>query len=400
VITVARVLVAAALVTCLLGAGCASRHEQTVTTEASVSSSTTGTPTTTTNAAPIALAPRTVSAPSYRRNTLILEGSAPSGAVYDYVHDCMGGKLLVDDTESGKTIVSAESGKVVKRLPGPQRPGWFMGNIDFSERWAVWYETPVSSEEEWALYCLDLEKTEPQLLSSAISGEVQFPLFSLVGDRVVWYENRHQGSQILSATLYYRDLSTGDAWQLQGTDQAFDLPQIVGDRVWWMEYTASDGTNTLLRSAALADGQAYPPIHLQNSDWVYYWPAVSESGAVAWIVRGYQLPDEGTLYVQMQDGRRFSLEGTARTVRFIGDLLVYDSLVVEGGIEREIITAVDLETETKWIVEASDVGESGDSWTMAIIRSRPDNTLVLQRPYRPQGVLAGLEVQLVRIPES
>lgn len=398
-ITVARMLFAAALVACLLGAGCASRHEQAVTTEAPVSSSTTGISATTAGAAPIALALRTVSAPSYTRNTLILEGSAPSGGVYDWVYDCVDGKLLVDDTESGKTVFDAESGEVVKHLPGPQRPGWFMGNIDLSERWAVWYETPERSEEEWALYYLDLEKTEPQLLSAAMSGDVQIPLFSLVGDRLVWPENQHQGSQILGATLHCRNLSTGDAWQLQGTDQAFGLPQIVGDRVWWMEYTASDGTNTLLRSAGLADGQAYPPIRLQNDDWVYYWPAISESGAVAWIVRGDPLPDEGTLYVQMQDGRRFSLEGTARTVRLIGDLLVYDSLVVEGGVEREIITAVDLETETKWIVEASDVGESGDSWTMAIIRSRPDNTLVLQRPYRPQGVLAGLEVQLVRIPQ-
>ena len=83
---------------------------------------------------------------------------------------------------------------------------------------------------------------------------------------------------------------------------------------------------------------------------------------------------------------------------FIGDLLLYDSYVETGGSLWEVITAVDVETRTQWVVERSDVGDAGDSWQMSIIRSRPTNTLVLQRPYRESGKLAGLEVKLVELP--
>jgi hypothetical protein len=324
--------------------------------------------------------------------------TAPGGGVYDHVYDWLPGKLLLDDTGGGNTIVDSHTGEAIASIPGPQKPGWFMGNIDFSERWAVWWEAPEETEEEWALYYLDLGDMKPHLLSSAVAADVQFPLFSLVGDKVVWFENHHQGFNILSTTLFCRDLASGTTcWQIAGSTHEFGMPQIVKDKVWWIETNDSrKGANLLYRSAALSDGQESPAVELKNADWINYYPAAAENGALAWIVRGSDMPDLGTVYVQLPDGRRFRLSGTSRMVCFVGNLLARDSYVVDGDVGKEMITVTDLAEQTQWTVESAAIEGGGGAWRMANTRSRPDHTLVLERAFDAQnGELAGLEMKLI-----
>lgn len=333
-----------------------------------------------------------VHSPRYVSREIVLrrtdKGLLPFG-----VADAAGSRLLIAGS-TGICIVDADTGKTISYLPGPQKPGWFMANADLSNHWAVWYETPQQTEHEWVLYYTDTRAMQPKVLASGRSGEVQIPLFSLLGDDVVWYENRHKGSAIIGVTLIRRNLADGSAWRIAGQREPFGLPQIDGDRVWWLARPEPEGRNLVLHSADLASGKEYAPIPLRNETPLLYYPSIS-GDTVAWVEAGLVMPEHGGLYVRLPDDSRWRIPGTARKVRLFDNLLIYDSYHAN---DMEVISAIDLTAHKEWTVVESQIGEEGDSWEMAGARFRGDRTLVLQRPYREAHQLAGLEVKLIQLP--
>gem|GEM_PF-5010431 len=127
-----------------------------------------------------------------------------------------------------------------------------------------------------------------------------------------------------------------------------------------------------------------------------YFPAI-HGETIAWLEKGGRRADKGVLYVRLPDDSRYRLAEKVAKVAFCKDVLVYEQWDEQG---RLSVKGADLKKRTTWTITRSplDQGESPalrEKWRIARTGTHPESFLTIQRPYRENGKLAGLEVMIV-----
>jgi len=191
-------------------------------------------------------------------------------------------------------------------------------------------------------------------------------------------------------------LETGKARTLATGSRPWWEVQIESGLAWWSAVDPETGRLTEMSVPLEGDTQTPRSIPLVNYRPLQYSPAIHEE-TIAWLEKGGRRADQGVLYVRLPDDSRYRLAEKVAKVGFYQDVLVYEQWDERG---RLSVKGADLKKRTTWTITRSplDRGESPDlleKWRMpGATGTHPESFLTLQRPYRENRKLAGLEVMI------